>query len=374
MDTITARGLLDKAKTVYDFDEFRKEMKEATLDWENYYRNVVADFVNRNIGMTQMEFYSYAAKQCGVSEDTVRKTWKKKFPSKRIEAIILFIALNFSVEEINHALKRYGKQPSLYVKTISDAICIYIAQTADENGDTLIRRYERIEQSILRDIDDSDFENVLDKINSGYSSSGTRTLETTLKKVQDEENFYDFVKTNLHEFKTAYQNLYKHIENYMEENDFTMNTVTKYEGLPTNFNVKYSNIKKLCQCPSRNDLIALGIAIRMTVDELNQLLSKARMEPMYPKDRMEAAIIFVISDIKRNFPDIFNDNSTDTGFGLSDADIQEYLNYRKYRNTEYIDMKDPEMMNYLKMALYNIEPNLWIDTKNILGIMPNDDN
>ena len=187
--------------------------------------------------------------------------------------------------------------------------------------------------------------------------------------IEDEEAFYKYISSNLSDFRSANEKLYRHIEDYMERNAFTFKIVATYEGLKPAFNTKYSHLKNLCECPSRNDLIALGIALRMTIEELNNMLDIAHMEPLYPKDRIEAAIIFVIFDIKRSFPDIFNDDSTEEGLGLSDSHIMEYLNYRQARNNDYIDVKDPEMMSYLKQAIYNIDVELWNDTKKFLDII-----
>lgn len=373
MDTMIAKTMLEKVKTIEEFDEFRnnEEIKAITVDWEKYYNDIVDDYLKRNKKISQMDFYKYISWQCGVSVDTVRKTWRKAFPSKRISFVFLLLALDMDIEQINCALNRYGKQPQLYVKNISDAICLYLVQSNKcENDYPICERYKRIEKRILDDLEKGSFDDIISSLDKGDKSTPTDIMGVGFGKIADEDGFYNFVKSHLNEFKMAYTKLYKFIEDYMKENYFTMSMLTEYEGIHKNFNNKYSTLKKMCECPTRNELIALGIAMCMTVEELNQMLSVAHMEPMCPKDRIEAAIIFVISDIRRNFPDIFNDNSTDTGLELNEKEMLNYLNYRKRRNTEYIEFgpEDAEMMNYLKQALYNIEPELWIETKEILAI------
>lgn len=372
MDTVTAEKKIKDIETVEAFDTYRREIEGTFLEWAEYFEIKKDEYVlkycngKKNIG----EMNDYLSFQCGVSVDTVRKNWKKKFPDKRLNAVLLGMALHMSMEEINLMLNRYGKQPTLYAKSMTDSICIYMIQSKAYNKkDSLSKQYESIKEHILNLLKEKDLKTIVSRKNKLKKSLDTFTINKKLIDIINEEDFYKHIVSHLDEFHAANANLYDFIEEYMIENDFTMHTVSTYEGLNPNYNTRYSHIKQTCECPSRNDLIALGIALRMSVDELNHMLALAHMEPLYPKDRVEAAIIFVLFDIKRNFPDIFNDNSTEPGLGLSDADIMTYLNYRKCRDTEYIDVQDPEMLSYLKQAIYNIDAELWNDTKRFLDVI-----
>lgn len=372
MDTVTAEKKIKDARTVEDFDTYISEIEEASLVWTEYFKIKKDEYVSKYCGDEKSigEMNDYISFQCGVSVDTVRKHWTKKFPDKRLNAVLLGMALHMSMEEINLMLSRYGKQPVLYAKSITDSICIYMIQSkAYQNNDSLAVQYENIKNHLLNLLKKKSLKKFASPKNKLKNSVDTFTINKKLLGILNEREFYEHILSHLDEFHAANAKLYDFIEEYMSENDFTMHTVSTYEGLNPNYNTRYSHIKQTCECPSRNDLIALGIALRMSVDELNHMLELAHMERLYPKDRVEAAIIFVLFDIKRNFPDIFNDNSTETGLGLSDADIMTYLNYRKCRDTEYIDVQDPEMLSYLKQAIYNIDAELWNDTKRFLDVI-----
>ena len=364
IETETTKEILKKISNANEFDEYLKKIENTTLDWRDFFDNKIKEF-----GMDTMQAYKHIAKECGVSVDTVRKHWKCKFPDKRLCAIFLGLTFHLSLDEIDNMLSHYGMQPHLYSKNISDAICIYLVKTKSYALSTPIcMQYEEMKKKILEMYDKNRLEDVLNIHINTRSKNNTQVVRKHLIETKDKKSFYKYIASNLSDFKSANEKLYQYIEEYMNENDYTLNTVSKYELLKPSFGAKYSHLKEICKCPSRNDLIALGIALHMTIDELNRLLNIAHMGELYPKDRVEAAIIFVICDIKENFPDIFN-NDYDENFDIQDKDIMTYLNYRKARPTEYITPQDPEMMSYIRQAIYNIDVELWEDTKKFLDII-----
>ncbi len=52
--------------------------------------------------------------------------------------------------------------------------------------------------------------------------------------------------------------------------------------------------------PGRDNVIKIGLAIRLTVDELNELLKLAGHKELYPKNKQDAIIIFAINNNKSN--------------------------------------------------------------------------
>ena len=52
--------------------------------------------------------------------------------------------------------------------------------------------------------------------------------------------------------------------------------------------------------PGRDNVIRIGLAIRMTVDEINELLKLAGHKELYPKRKQDAIIIFALNNNKSN--------------------------------------------------------------------------
>jgi len=84
--------------------------------------------------------------------------------------------------------------------------------------------------------------------------------------------------------------------------------------------------------PNRDELIALGIYLRMTYSQIDKLLKLSGMEELCPKHPIEAAVLFVLGDLERHAPSEFFDSA---------ADLPD---------TEEID-KDSEMFSYFKRRL-----------------------
>lgn len=52
--------------------------------------------------------------------------------------------------------------------------------------------------------------------------------------------------------------------------------------------------------PGRDNVIKIGLAIRLKVDELNELLKLAGHKELYPKRKQDAIIIFALNNNKSN--------------------------------------------------------------------------
>ena len=73
-----------------------------------------------------------------------------------------------------------------------------------------------------------------------------------------------------------------------------------------------SEIRNKKWVPRRDKILSLGIHLNMDVPAINQMLTLAKMEPLYPKNPVEAAIIWAINDVILNSEDgeLYQDGSS----------------------------------------------------------------
>jgi len=70
---------------------------------------------------------------------------------------------------------------------------------------------------------------------------------------------------------------------------------------------KDGSMDRFC-VPDRDDMIALGIHLRMTCEQINHLLDLSGMEGLCPKHYIEGAVLFTLTDLELNMPSIFYDS------------------------------------------------------------------
>ena len=201
MDTVTAEKKIKDARTVEDFDTYRSEIEDASLVWAEYFKIKKDEYVSKYCGDEKSigEMNDYISFQCGVSVDTVRKHWTKKFPDKRLNAVLLGMALHMSMEEINLMLSRYGKQPVLYAKSITDSICIYMIQSkAYQNNDSLAVQYENIKNHLLNLLKKKSLKKFASPKNKLKNSVDTFTINKKLLGILNEREFYEHILSHLY--------------------------------------------------------------------------------------------------------------------------------------------------------------------------------
>ena len=88
--------------------------------------------------------------------------------------------------------------------------------------------------------------------------------------------------------------------------DYVTNKAYSVDSLATAQNWSSS----MCQCvsairqkkwfPLRRKIIALGLHLNMIVDQINEMLQLAQMEPLCAKNLVESAVVFAVDDAELN--------------------------------------------------------------------------
>ena len=154
----------------------------------------------------------YSCKQlaqlCKVSEPAVRKWRKGSLPQSRDMFIRIGFAAGYDLEEMNTFLKRYGKHPQLYVKSLEDSVYMFVlgSKTLDSTYET----YKHVLSLVKREFQGTNCEHQI-----AYTTGHLSEYFSSLKNL---EEMIDFTKVHTPSFKQAYAKLYSHIIAYLQIN------------------------------------------------------------------------------------------------------------------------------------------------------------
>lgn len=303
-----------------DLEEFRENIVSCVKSQSELWKERILEIIHdRNY--TANSF----AKACGVSRPAVVKWCSGVLPRGREEFIRIGFAANYSYDEMNAFLTRYGKTSELYPKSLEDSACIFVLQSQ-----TVSHTYEGY-QTILQKMRDA--------LNMSSSAEANEAMETEealflLLSLESEQELMRFVEENKQTFRTAYYRLYAYIEAFIRANccDYSGgDNVSVYflaEQQEWNASLRrcVSEIRQKKWFPLRRKIIALGLHLNMDYDQINEMLQLARMEPLCAKNPVECAIIYAIEDAKLNDM-IFCDGSLELCAHvknvLSDLDLPE---------------------------------------------------
>jgi len=290
----------DEVTRAYDIDDMREILHKYSGSYVNWKR-----FINEILALYAYNVSNLAA-DGGFSRNTIKK-WRDNgdMPRSRKEFIKLGFGVGMSLQELDDMLQRYGKYPKLYAKSIEDAIYIY----ALTHGKSFIEA-EELSKNLLK------YFGTLseDQADSGVDDQkNTSIFQARITQLNQDEDLAKFIEENKTVFDSVYGKLIDYIDTYINER--TLNYADTKESFSLNsllsgkindplvvghFNDMVSALRTRRVIPNRLRLVALGVHLEMTVDELDTMLGLANMERLCPKDRVECAIIFAVENLLLN--------------------------------------------------------------------------
>ena len=251
------------------------------------------------------------ASLCQVSRPAVGKWCRGALPQSRDMYIRIGFAAGYGLEEMNAFLQRYGRGPKLYAKSIEDAACIFVL-----SSHTLPHTYKTV-QLIQQELICAKSEDEASPI------IHTGDLESLTRQFSGVGELKAFVQANARSFRDAYAGLYSFILAFLYENlgviytapqerEASVHAMAVENSWPSSLRVCISEIRNKKWVPRRDKILSLGIHLNMDVPAINQMLTLAKMEPLYPKNPVEAAIIWAINDVILNSEDgeLYQDGSS----------------------------------------------------------------
>lgn len=238
------------------------------------------------------------ARLCGVSEPAVRKWRRGAIPQKRDMFLRIGFAAGYSLSEMNTFLKRYGKCPQLYARSLEDSVCIFVLNSKEQEHTYAC--YLRVLEQVKREL-----ENGCTAQDNEYS---TEYLRDSFLRMDSQEEMTAFVKDVAPSFQRAYAKLYSYVIAFLQINlqsEFTMagdgrqasfHSMAEESCWSSSLRHCISEIRGKRWFPLRHKVISLGLHLNMNVDAINKMLGYAQMEPLYAKNPVEAAVMWAINE------------------------------------------------------------------------------
>ena len=280
-----------------DIEELKLEILPLLQDQRTMWITKLEEIMEKNnLSCKQM------ATLCEISEPAVRKWKKGSLPQSRDMYIRIGFAAGYDLDQMNVFLKRYGKCPQLYVKSLEDNVCIFVLQSH-----ILEHTYESYVNLLKVVKEELDTEHVIQQ--EAYS---TVSLSERFSQVNSLDEMIAFAKMNVPSYRQAYNRLYDYINFYLMLNlsseyivdgdgrVASVNSVATESQWSSSLRHCVSEIRQKKWFPLRHKIISLGLHLNMDTDSINEMLKYAQMEPLYAKNPIEAAIIWAINEAKLN--------------------------------------------------------------------------
>ena len=272
-----------------DMESFRQEilpeLMAAKEKWSELISKILSD---NNYSKTEM------AQLCGVSRTAVSKWCNGSLPNSREDYIKIGFAANYSLEQMNFFLKRYGKYPGLYAKSLEDSVVIFVLKSHTQE-----HSYARYLE-ILYDVKGClNGEPILSK-----KDVDTRTVYQRLSNVSSVPELRAFVTQNAFAYQKAYSKFYACVNAYIAANNMdyvsnkpmSVNALADMQNCSSSLRQCVSAIRQKKWFPLRRKIIALGLHLNMNVEQINEMLKYSHMEPLCASNPVEGTLIFAVTD------------------------------------------------------------------------------
>lgn len=297
---------ISQCETTEEFIRLMKNIKSTNKRWHDFISPL---FKEKGIKAAMIEI------GCNVSNSTAKRCINA-IPAKRDIVIGIAILLGFNLEETNKllALAQYER---LYSRSVDDAIWIFLIESncnlpEEERCKTPIAtkmEMNKMAESIRRIIGKSNDNNKM----------GTVTWFVQIQNTRNLIEFEELIRNHIGEFSVQNERLVNLIETAIQKTP-EKNAHFLFSDNETFQDYHYHQMQKLRnkEHPNRMHLILLGLYLRYTNDEINELLDVAGFSPLCPNDNLEAAIYFNLEQLNILNPFAFPKN-------YMNANLQDYL-------------------------------------------------
>ncbi len=279
---IETEYISDEIAKCEDISEFKEKilpvLQTQQLAWA---KKIVEIIETKNLTKTKL------AQECKVSRVSVDKWSKGSIPKARETFLRIGLSADYSIDEMNRLLQRYGRYPALYSKSLEDCICIYAIRNVEPG-----RRIEFYDMLL---------EQMKAKIGSSKETEGfheTVYLNQKLFNITGEDQLQAFIEENAGVFASAYNRLYSYIIAFIEANylgaGLNIYNLAESQNWSSSLRQCVSAINQKKWYPTRNKIISLGLHLNMDRGQVDEMLQCAHMEPLCAKNIFESVVIFIL--------------------------------------------------------------------------------
>ena len=289
----STRILGEKLQHCDELESFKAAFMPALKRESDAWQEKIREIVSRN-SYTETEL----ADLCGVSRTAVSKWCNGSIPSSREDYIKIGFAAYYDLAEMNFFLQRYGKYPSLYSRSLEDSIYIFVL-----NSKSFPHTYQFCWELLSQVRGSMEL-----RQDDACGDMNTVQLSDELSRLESVDQLIAFVAKNASAYQKAYTKFYAYVKAFIMANNmdpitnkpYSIDSLAVAQNWSSSMRQCVSAIRQNKWFPLRRKVIALGLHLNMTSEQINDMLRLAQMEPLCPKNLVESAIIFAVEDADLN--------------------------------------------------------------------------
>ena len=316
--TMTLRNEAERCEDLEDIRALLKARSGWYLDWQRY--------MNQLVDESGLSYYKLA-ERCHVSKNSLKR-WCMEgcAPKSRDTYLKLGFGFGMNDREINELLMRYGGYQGLYPKDLFDAVCLFLLARGGRTWTDVEALYQSCRE-IRMPQDGEEWQ--------------TSALREKLSLLQSEEDFSAFVQEHTECFSVPYRKLREYLHECMrggqlEDEAESVHGICLERGIPERYESVLTELAA-GRMPKRERLIALALYLDMTMEEMEQMLSLANMEPLCARNRLECVLIYALQQMTLLHPDLPLSNAMQLLSVAKNAAVREQCReiVKEYTETHY---------------------------------------
>ena len=287
-----------RCETIADVLTLLEECRDSYQSWQSFLSGLLD-----NAGMSYGRFSAI----CGISKNTIKK-WCTQGGCPRDRDAFLRVGFGASMapEAVSSMLSRFGGYGGLNPRDPFDAICMFCLQKRCR-GDL---RYDYAAAEAL-------YRRLLpDPRRGGAITATTTKLASRILSIDTVQEFEAFFQNYRADFCSRKTKLERYLREYLTmrrlEAGRDRGRIASLHSLqlPSEVEKQLSILKQHGIVPRRRSLIALGLHLNMTLEELDLLLQYAGMDPLCVRDRLECVLIYALQQLSLTHPELALGNAT----------------------------------------------------------------
>ncbi len=291
--------LSKKLKAVEDNKTFKEIYEENSDLIVERNETWCIEYINKLLAEYQVSD-STIAENCLLDRKVVRK-WKSEPPKIREHFVALCCYFGLGVDTCSRMMKRFGDFASLDKNNLDDVVYIQLLNHTNRTD-----FYDEQKQVFYKNHKDRYFV-IRDYLLSSNSEKNGKA-QRDLKKLRD----YSF-ENSLYQAQKIYAPkllLFKEkIHDFFDDTGYGSPSKFFTEAPAGNLGATYARvvlrtIDSETMIPKRNHLISLFLHMGLPLDNTDEFLVAAGLEPLCSKNPFEAALIYTLSTIYKEYPDL----------------------------------------------------------------------
>ena len=286
LDTYDVEEKLEHCDSV---EELKTEILPLLKSQKQQWEKEINRLLKKELHCTQSDFERIS----GFSRQSISKWCNGSLPKSRDHFIRIGLAAGYDIDRLNVLLQKFGRYPALYSKTLEDCVCMYVllkypkGQALQKFDELLLRiKYMVMQQTSCKEVKD------------------TLILDRELSRIENDEDFMEFLAINSKSFTEAYRKLHVYIDEIIKQKSSlkssSVHNMAKGQEWSSSLKQCVSDIRTGKWYPTRDKIISLGLHFCMTKEEINEMLALAGMRPLYVKNLFENIMVYILTSAELN--------------------------------------------------------------------------